>query len=124
VNTLATKAERAVHVYELPENLLVSLGTDKWKSVTLVELTAAEEQAAMKRCKSDPMRLAVEFAKQALVEVNGEKVSLGNQSVDRAWDEFPSKMRSLVMSAYNEIHNPSEEEQAGFLKSRTTRVGK
>lgn len=121
---VATKPERVIQVFEVPERLIEKLGTDKFKSIGMVELTAAEEMAATKRSRQDPLRLAVELTKQAIVEVNGQRVSIANQSVDKAWEEFPSKIRSLALAAYNELHNPDEEEQKGFLESRATKIGK
>lgn len=120
---VATKPERIVTTFDIPESIIELTGTTV-KSIGFVELTAAEEMAATKRSRQDPLRLATELTKQALVEVNGQRVSIGNQSVDKAWEDMPAKVRSLALAAYNEIHNPEEEEQKAFLKSRATKTGK
>lgn len=117
----AVKRERAVYVFEIPQEIIEELGPEI-RSLGFRELTAGEELAATKRSKSDPLRLVVELVKQALVLVNDEAVSLANQSVDRRWDEFPAKIRSLCLTAYSEIHNPEEESQKAFLKSRVTKI--
>lgn len=110
-------------MFDFPEE--ITLQTDgKYTSVSMVELTAGEEMAAAKRARNDQMRLVSELVKQSIVAVNGEKVSLANQSVDKAWEEFPAAVRQLIMAAYSQIHQVEEDATNRFLASRRTVVGK
>lgn len=123
MDPIATKRERPVVVFEFPEEI-VEKTEGRYKSVSMVELTTGEEMAAAKRARNDQLRMVAELIKQSIVAVNGEKVSLANQSVDKAWEEFPAVVRSLVMAAYSQIHQVEEESTTRFLASRRTEVGK
>jgi len=95
------------------------------ETIAMIELTAREEMQATKRTGSgsDSMfKLAYELAKQALVEVNGEKVGLADGSVDAAFDRMPPAVRNLVLQAYAELHSPPEGASEGFKESRRVRV--
>jgi hypothetical protein len=109
---------RQVYTYNVP----VKIPGDV-RSVGVVELTADEELQATKRSRGDTFRLAYELAKQSLVEVNGEKVSLMDGSADAIWAKMNPKLRNLVLAAYSDIHTPTEEDAALFLKTRVTQVG-
>jgi dihydrodipicolinate synthase/N-acetylneuraminate lyase len=116
----SAKVSRPMYEYTIPE----SMG-GKVKSVTLIELTAHEELQATKRAGSanDAMfKLAYELAKQALVEVNGEKVGLADGSVDTAFNSMSPGVRNLVLQAYAELHSPPEGAAEGFKASRKVRV--
>ncbi len=77
---------------------------------------------AAKRAGTDPIRLVYESAKQAIVEINGQAVSLADGSVDKAFDEMGPQVRNLVMTAYGQLHTPPDEAVEGFLSSQTVRV--
>lgn len=110
-------SNRTIHHFDMPEQY------HSWaKQVGFVELTAQEELQAGKRAKQDPLRLMFELVKASLVEVDGAKVSIANQSADQKIDTCPAQARSLLMAAYNSIHQPDEDEQQTFLKSRRTRT--
>jgi hypothetical protein len=115
----AIRRERVVYTYTVPSEL-ASLGIS---SVGLVELTAEEEQMAIKRARGDQFRLAGELVKESLREIDGKRVSLADGSVDAAWNRMPAKIRSLVLQAYAQIHNPPEGAAEGFLQSRQVRAG-
>lgn len=114
----AARMPRTIHTYQLPKTY-----GDDITSVGLVELTAAEELSATKRAKGDMFRTAYELAKQSLVQVNGEAVRSSDATVDAAWERMNPKVRNLVLSAYQEIHTPGEDDAANFLKTRTVQVG-
>ena len=113
----AGKRPSTVHSFNFPESIPGDI-----RSVGIKELTAQEELAASKRASGDPFRIAYESAKQALVEINGEKVSLANGSADKAWAEMHPKVRELVVLAHRKIHSASDEETDGFFKSGSVRV--
>jgi hypothetical protein len=114
------KTDRAVYVFTFSPASQKEYGVT---SVGLCELTIDEELMGTKRANGDPIRLAYEMPKQALVEVNGQPVSLADGSADIAWSKFHPRVRQLVMTAYSKIHNATEEEAKVFLQSQTVRVG-
>jgi len=111
------KPARPTYRYTIPSRI----GSDVRK-VGLVQLTSNEELMATKRSRNDTARLAYELAKQALVEVDGERVGVADGSVDKAWDRLLPKVRTLVMSAYAELHAPQEEDVSDFLQSQQVQV--
>lgn len=112
--------ERPTFTYNVPESIARSVNI---KTVTLVELTADEELFATKRSNNNPIRLAYELAKESLRAVDGKPVSTGDGTADLVWNRMGAKLRTLVITAYNELHNPKETEGADFLKSRQVSVG-
>jgi len=110
---------RPIYRYDIPSPLAAA-GVSK---VGLVQLTSSEELQATKRARNDTHRLAYELAKQSLVEVNGDRVSSADGSVDTAWDQMPPKVRTLVMTAYGNLHAPEEADIDAFLKSQRVDVG-
>lgn len=111
---------RPLYEYTIPETLAGKFGV---KSVGLVELTAEEEIFATKRSRNDVVRLGFELAKESLRTVDGKPVSTTDGSADRAWQLMHPKIRQLVVGAYGDIHNPSDQEAAVFRKSLQVRVG-
>lgn len=110
---------RAIHTFTVPAQLAEQTGVS---SVGLVELTALDELGAAKRAKGDAMRLAYELSKSALAEVNGEKLSFADGSLDRTWAVIHPKIRNMVLAAYSELHSPPEGSVDDFLKSRQVKV--
>lgn len=108
---------RALHTFDFPEDF-----HPDWQSITLCELTAREQLEAAKRTKDTGLRLGHELIKQSIWDVNGERVSLGDGTLDRAWNSMPPAVLDLVMAGYAKINSATEEQQAGFLKSRRVRV--
>jgi len=115
----APKPTRPVYRYTIP----VRLQGAGVSEVGMVQLTSGEELQATKRARNDTHRLAYELAKQSLVEVNGEKVGAADGSADKAWDALDPKVRTLVMSAYGDLHAPEEDDLNAFRKSQRVEVG-
>lgn len=115
---MAQKASRPVYVYTVPPHL----GGDDFQTIGLVQLTAHEEMMAAKRSNGDPIKLAYEQVMQAIVEVNGERVSLANGTADRAFNTMGPMVRNLVMTAHAKLHAPPEADVDLFLQSREVRV--
>jgi hypothetical protein len=112
-----TKSSRPVYVYQIPK-----LMADGITSIGLVQLTTHEEMMAAKRAGSDPVKYVYEQAKQSLVEVNGEKVSLGDGSTEQALDRMGPQIRSLMMTAFGKLHSPPEDTTADFLNTQSVKV--
>lgn len=111
---------RPIFRFDVPEGLAKTTGI---KKLGLHQLTASEELMATKRARNDTHRLAYELAKQALVEIDGKPITLGDGSADTAWGDMHPKIRTLAVAAFGELHSPEEDEIAGFLKSQTVHVG-
>lgn len=109
---------RPLYVYATPPRLHAVA-----KSVGLVELTAEEELMAAKRANNNPVRLAYELAKESLRQFDGRAVSLADGTSDTAWNVMGPVLRTLVITAYQEIHNPREDDAATFLASREVQFG-
>jgi hypothetical protein len=60
--------------------------------------------------------------KQSIREINGRPVSLVDGSVDVAWVKMHPKVRTLVMRAYSNHNNATDEDMNVFLKSRRSKV--
>lgn len=110
---------RPIHTYTVPMGLAEETGI---QSVGLVELNAQDELNAAKRAKGDTTRLAYELSKAALAEVNGQKLSFGDGSLDSAWLRMHPKIRNMVLAAYGDLHAPPEGSVDDFLKSRQVKV--
>lgn len=110
---------RPVHTFQIPKALMgqgaVTLG--------LVQLTADEEMMAAKVGGQDGAKTAMQLLKMSLVEVDGKPVAVADGTADIAIGQFSPKVRSLALLAYSELHQPKEDEVAGFLKSAQVKVG-
>lgn len=119
-------ANRDVAVYEfnVPAKAQCHVdGIGKVETVSLCELTASDELLAIARAKSGvAMQIAHELAKQSIVGVNGKKVGLADGSVDIFWNRMKPALRSMIMSAYNKINQPQDEDMDDFLKSCSLKV--
>jgi hypothetical protein len=115
------REQRLVHEYDIPKVLSDECG---YRMVGVVSLSADEELMATRRAAGDQVRLAFELAKEALRFVDDQKVSTADGTVDRIWikPDF-SKVRTLVVTAYNETNQPTQESTQAFLKSRRVRAG-
>lgn len=113
------KLSRAKYTYTIPE----SLQRYGIKTFALVELNAREEIMAAKRADNQPVRLAFELARESLREVDGVPVSTAEGTADSVFDSMHPKVRTLLITAYSDLHNPNDGDTSSFLKSREMRVG-
>lgn len=118
LDELNKRDERVIHRYDVPERV----GQGEYKTLGMVELTGHDELQAAKRAHGDAIALAWELAKQSLREVNGERVSVADGSVEKAFNRMPPRVRSLVMAGYSDLHNVEEEDSKAFLKTRKASV--
>jgi hypothetical protein len=93
------------------------------QNMGFVQMTSDETLRATKRARNDAHRMVYELAKQALVEVNGQSVSEGDGSADKAWEEMSPVVQSLAVLAYNKLHVPDDADADAFLKSQQVSVG-
>lgn len=113
-------SNRPVHTFQVPERLVLDVG---YRSLGLVILTPEEEMMSSRRARNDAIRLAFEMPMQALREVDGKRVTLADNSAERAWEQMGPKGRQLVIAAYGMIHTPAAEDALAFLASRSVTVG-
>ena len=92
------------------------------KKIGLVELTVHEELMAAKRAQGDSHRLAYELSMQALREIDGNPVSVGDGSAVKAFNDMGPKIRQLVMQAYVKIHAAEDDDAKDFLSSQEIKV--
>lgn len=92
------------------------------ESITMKRLTAGEEMDAMKRAGANPGRISYELALQALAKVDGVPVSIADASADVAWERLGPKGRSLAITAYNDIHSTTREQDRSFLGSKNLEI--
>lgn len=112
---LPAPPKRAKHVFEVPARIAKDTGI---ANITVVELTCEEELMATRRAGGDTIRLSFELAKECLREVNGKPMSTGDGSADAFWNaSHVTKVRTLIIGAYNKINSPSVDENDAFLKS-------
>ena len=109
--------ERVIHRFTVPNSVPGDV-----RSVGLVEMTAEEELRAEQRCKGASDKRAQEMTKQALVEVNGQPVSFGDFSIEKAWSAMHPKLRTLVATAWVKLHLAEDSEVDDFFASRTSSV--
>lgn len=111
------KADRVVYRFDVPASIPGEI-----RSIGMVELTADEEVGIEVRCKNYPEKRAVEIAKAAIWEVNGQRITNGAGELDKAWNEMSPKLRSLVNRMWIKLHIADDSEAAFFEKSMTASV--
>lgn len=110
---------RQIYVYDVPEEVRVNGIT----SMGVRELTIEEEKMVYRRVGSDIAAAVSELSKQALCEINDQKVSLADGSTDKAYESFSPQLRQLIVTAYTETNNAKEETIKKFQASRRIKVG-
>lgn len=119
---LPPEEKRLVYTYDVPPSCQVELeGFGKVLTVGLVLLTAEEEILAAKRSHNSNYRTAHELSKACLYLINNTRVSMASNA-DEVWSNIPPKLRTLIVTAYADLHNPNEEETAGFMVSRVAKL--
>lgn len=118
LDKLGINTTRTIHRFQVPESI-----PGEVRSLGLVELTAEDELRVEQRCKGDRDRRAAELVKHSLIEVNGKRVSVHDGSVANLWNEMPSKVRTLINTAWIRLHMATDAELDTFFESRTTTLG-
>ena len=124
---------RTVHIFTVPADMTLPVeeGSDKLVlRIGIIELQPGDEMMAIRRAENELVRMAAEQAKESLrVVYVGAKgtpkekqtpvpISTGDASLERFWARAPSALRTLVITAYGVVNQPSKEATAGFLASR------
>ena len=113
----AAKRTVPIHTFTLPAGIANGIET-----VGIKEITTREEERVANRSRKNDMKLGFELVKQAIVEVNGQSVSLADGSTDRVWEDMGPRARTLMVAAYQEVNHPTDDQMASFLKSQTVKV--
>ena len=108
-------APRVMNFFTVPPEIVLDSGVAE---IGIVELTLNEEMTASKRAGVDMVAMAAELAKEALREVDGRTLSTPDLSADAFWRDCKPKLRQLILTAYNVVHNPGAANTAAFLSSR------
>lgn len=116
------RVERVIYEYPVPEDLQATLDGKTITSVGVAELTPEEELMAARRAGTDNMALALELAKQSLLEVNGVPCTVGDGSADIWWANMKPQLRTLVTTVYADNNTPTEKAVADFRKGRKAKV--
>lgn len=111
---------RPLYIFDVPEKVVERSGIRK---IGLIELTAEEELLATKRSHNDMARLAFELAKESLRQIDGKPVSTADGTADVVWNNMGAALRTLIIGAYQSIHNPTEVDAMSFMKSRQVTLG-
>jgi hypothetical protein len=115
---------RPLYVYTVPPAIAAVTGVTH---VGLVELTPGEMLTAQRRGGGDQGATLFEMIKESWRRVNDRAIHTGDGSADLEWGKDApgySKLRTLLATAYNSIHNPTPTENGAFLATQTVTVGK
>ena len=118
----APKQERIIHCFPIPEAYQKCLDGSMLKEVGIGELTPEEELMAARRAGGDQIVLAMELAKQSLLEVNGTQCSLGDGTTDIWMSKMQPQVRTLITSAYGTLNTPKSGEVEAFLSKGMAKV--
>lgn len=111
-----TPAPRPIFKYKVPKTTDPNV-----ESIGLVALRADEEMMASRRVNS-ANDLMYELAKQSVVQVNGQPVSIAS-GLEEAWQKFSPKLRSLVVVEYRKNNVPDDKDAEDFSKSQEVILG-
>lgn len=123
-NALAPKNERPLFVYKVPAGIAANTGVS---SVGLVELSPNEMILVQRRGGDDKAAIMFEMVKESWRMMNGAPITTGDGSADAAWSREGvgwTKLRTLLTSAMNKIHNPTKDDNDAFLASESVQVGR
>jgi hypothetical protein len=93
------------------------------KVVVLREITISEEtQAATRAGGGALLKHLYECLKYAIVSADGVNITWEDGGKERFLEGCSPKVATLLVRAYNHVHQPQEEDSAAFLSSATTVV--
>jgi hypothetical protein len=113
--------DRIVNEFELPEEMK---GMDEFvkQSIGLVKLKMSEEVAAAERATGNQIKLAYNWARYALVEVDGRKLKKEDGEDEKILEHCDPTIRELIVQAYAEISTAKAGDAKKFLKSRKEKI--
>jgi hypothetical protein len=103
--------------YKIPEG--VRNATDP-RTVTLRQLTYAEEKAAMEAKERGGGGFLMEGAKRSLCAVDDTPVTWTDNQAEIVFTGLSNKVRDLVVQGFGRIALPSKDESEDFLSSALT----
>lgn len=114
---------RPIYEYDLPEEVQ-KLG-DKYvkKSIGLVKLRMDEEIASAERAGGNQAKLAYNWARYALVQIDGRPLDKANAEDEIVLSNCDPLIRELILEAYADISSNPKETTKKFLGSRKVKVG-
>lgn len=120
---IRTKAQdtRVVEEFELPEELQ-NVDEHVKKSIGLVKLKMSEEVAAGERAGSNQLKLAYNWARYALVEVDGRRIKKEDGEDETILEHTDPTIRDLIVQAYAEISTSGAGVTKKFLKTRRQKL--
>lgn len=114
--------DRPVYEYELPEELQKL--NDKYvkKSIGLVQLKMSEEVSASNTAANNQTKMAYNFLRMALVEVDGRRIDKSIGEDETILENTDAVIRSLMVDAYADVGGASPATTKKFLASRKIKV--
>lgn len=114
---------RPVFEYELPPELAELNDQYVKKSIGLVKLKMSEEIAASNNTGGNQTKLAYNFLRAALVEVDGRRIDKAEAEDETIIENTDAVIRSLMLDAYTDVSGASPAVTKKFLGSRKIKVG-
>lgn len=102
----------ATYTYTIPEKYR---GGEKPATVTLKKLRGEDQEMAIDRAGMKLAKLGGELVKQSIVAFDGQPVDWSTDGVNTVWNQLDPKARDLITSAYNRLHQTTEEEAQSFF---------
>ena len=119
----AKARSRAVYVYELPDEIKILNDEYVRESIGLVKLTMDEEMSGAERAAGVQAKMAYNWARSALVEVDGRPLKKDEAEDEAILRNTDPVIRDLILEAYADISTNPKEVTKKFLKSRKVKVG-
>lgn len=119
----AKKRDRPIYEFTLPEEL-VALDDEHIKvSFGLVKLDMDEEILATGHIKGNQARMAYNYARYALTEVDGRRINKADGEDEKILREIDPILRSEILQAYAEISTAEQGVSKKLMASRRIKMG-
>lgn len=118
-------ADRIVYEYDLPDECVAL--DDKYikKTIGMRKLKMSEEIAATERIKGNQSKLAFNFARYSLVEVDGRVINKSEGEDETILENVDPAIRELILTAFADMSSIKDENGGvtkKFLASRRTKT--
>ena len=113
--------DRPVYEYDLPEEMVDQDDFIK-KSIGLVKLKMREEITASERAGGNQAKVAYNWARFALVEIDGRPLNKAEGEDERVLEHTDPAIRELILQAYSDMSTAKESVAKKFLKTRRVKV--
>lgn len=113
-------AKRMVYEFPIPSDL----ANDHVKeTIGVVKLTSEEQEQCSQRAQDNPFRMAHEWSKCCLREVDGRPINRAEGEDETIWKAMDPQLRELVANAYNKLHMPKPDTVKDFLAGMRIKAG-